>query len=338
MKKNLSNKLLQFIMVLLLFITTGCYRGTSFQQPLAPTMQIPTTTIAAAIDMPTSPLPDTSNTIPGVEVELPTITPEAKTTCGESGTMAVIFIGSDVLGSSKPNGADAIRLINANFDTQKVTIITFPRDLLVKTASVNNASKIQQPLGLTYYDAFEAATGSPLEKNAIGASVIAQLLRENFGVEPTHYMTVQMDKFAAMVDTVGGVEITLPQAITTEHNITFPAGKQTLNGELATEYVRFLNPGGESARTARQNEIMNALQAKMISVDTLSQTPTLITQFKDAMITDLSPEQLTNLTCLAITMPKENISFGAITAPELMNNNVPNVEKIKTYLDSMLNH
>jgi len=145
-----------------------------------------------------------------------------------------------------------------------------------------------------------------------------------------------MDKFGAMVDTVGGIEITLPAAITTEHNISFPAGKQTLNGALATEYVRFLNPGGESARTARQNEVVNALQAKMINVNILPQIPTLIAQFKDAFITDLSAEQLTNLACLALTMPKENISFGAITSPDMLNNNVPNNEKIKSYLETFL--
>jgi len=336
MKSYFLNKMTASIYILLLLVTAGCSTQTSFKQPLAPTMELPTATIAAALDLPTAALPDSSRTIPGVEIDLPTPTPEVKTTCGESGVITVVFIGSDVLGSSKPNGADAIRVIQANFDTQKVAMITFPRDLLVQTASVSEGAKIQQPLGLTYYDAFEAASGSALEKNAVGAGVMAQLLLENFGVKPTYYITVQMDKFAAMVDTIGGVEITLTEAITTEHNVIFPAGKQTLNGEMATEYVRSLNPGGESARTARQNQIINAVLSKMVSVDALAQAPTLITQFKDAMITDLSKEQLTSLSCLAVTMPKENITFGAITPPDLMNNNVPNVEKVKTYLKSIL--
>lgn len=336
MNRIFSKKNLVCIFILLLLVVPGCSTQTTFEQPLAPTMQIPTATIAAALELPTAALPEANNAIPGVEIDLPTPTPEAKTVCGESGEFTIVFIGSDVLGSSKPNGADAIRVIHANFDTQKVAIITFPRDLLVQTASVNDATKMQQPLGLTYYDAFQAASGSALEKNAVGAGVVAQLLRENFGIVPTHYMTVQMDKFAAMVDTIGGVEITLTEAITTEHNVTFPAGKQTLNGEMATEYVRSLNPGGESARTARQNQIMNALQAKIFNVNTIAQAPALISQFKDAFITDLSTEQLTGLTCLSMTMPKENTTFGAITSPELMNNNVPNVEKVKAYLESIL--
>ena len=345
MKNNRPVKSVVFITLFVLLIATSCSSNNAFQQPLAPTMDLATSTIAAELNLPTSALPDSNNTIPGVELDLPTstpnipvtiptITPEANKTCGESGSKMIVFIGSDVLGSSKPNGADSIRLIKVNYDAQTVKIITFPRDLLVKTGSVNDAVKYQQPLGLTYLTGFEAASGTPLEKNAVGAGVVAQLLRDNFGVQPEFYVTVQMDKFASMIDTVGGVEVTLPSAITTEHNISFPAGTQTLNGAMATEYVRFLNPGGESARTARQNEVVNALQTKMININILPQIPTLIAQFKDAFITDMSAEQLTNLACLALTMPKANVTFGAITAPDMMTNNIPDVEKIKTYLST----
>lgn len=336
MKHNQSKKVMVFVTILILLIATACSTQNQFQQPLAPTMELPTSTVAAEINLPTSVLPDSNNTIPGVEIDLPTNTPEVKKTCSETGSKTILFIGSDVLGSTKPNGADSIRLIKVNFDAQTVRIITFPRDLIINTGSINDTSKIQQPLGLAYFNAFEAATGTPLEKNAVGAGVIAQLLRDNFGVQSEYYITVQMDKFATMIDTVGGVEINIPAAITTEHNISFPAGTQTLNGTLATEYVRFLNPGGESARTARQNEVVNALQTKMININILPQIPTLLTQFKDAFITDLSAEQLTNLACLALTMPKTNVTFGAITTPELMNNNIPDVEKIKTYLNTTL--
>jgi len=343
MKIKRPLRILVFVTILILLITTACSTNNSFQQPLAPTMDLATSTIAAEIDLPTSALPESNNAIPGVELDLPTSTPnveitlptntpEVNKTCGETGSKIILFVGADVLGSAKPNGADSIRLIKVNFDTQTIKTITFPRDLLIKTGSVNDASKYEQPLGMTYFSAFEAASGTPLEKNAVGAGVVAQLLRDNFGVQPQFYITVQMDKFAAMVDTVGGIEITVPAAVTTEHNISFAAGKQTLNGAMATEYARFLNPGGESARTARQNEVINALQTKIINIGILPQVPTLITQFKEALITDMSAEQLVNLACLAITMPKENVSFSAITAPDLMNNNTPDVEKIRTFL------
>jgi len=309
----------------------GCNLQNDLEAPLAPTLGVPTNTPPAVLENPTATLAaeETAAT--------PTIEPVAPDTiCGQSGAMTILFVGSDVLGSSKPNGADAIRIMKVNFDEQTIKVVTMPRDLLIKTASVNDASKVQQTIGLTFYEAFSAAPGTPLEKNAIGARVLAQLILENFAVRPDYYVTLQMNHFASMVDTIGGIQINVPATVTTEHNITFTAGVQTLDGKLASEYVRFINPGGEEGRTARQNAVIYALQDKVLSVDILPQIPALIAQFKDAVITDLSVEQLASIGCLAAQMPKENIAFGAITSPDLMINNVPNIEKIKTYLTTML--
>jgi hypothetical protein len=93
----------------------------------------------------------------------PTATVEPTSTfaapiCGQTGSMTLLVIGSDTLGSSKPNGADAIRVVKVDFDDQTIKIITFPRDLLVQTASVNKAAQLEQKLGLTYYEAFSAAS------------------------------------------------------------------------------------------------------------------------------------------------------------------------------------
>ncbi len=330
------NRVFLATFIVILF-AVGCALPSGLNSPLAPTLEMPTETEAPVLDMPTAaPLPTLINSIPAVETDLSSPTPEAEKFCGQSGKMTLLFVGADVLGSSKPNGADAVRLIQADFDGQTVKSVTFPRDLLVQTGSSNSATQVQQKLGLTFHEAFTAAAGTPKEKNAVGASVLAQLLRDNFGAEAQYYLTVQLDQFAAMVDTVGGVEVTLPAAITTEHNVTFPAGAQTLNGALATEYVRFMNPGGETARTARQNEVIKALQTKLINVNILPRVPALLAQFKEAFITDLSVEELTSLACLAVSMPKENVTFGAVNGADLVAENVPNVVNVRAYLSTFL--
>ncbi len=348
MMKKFQTKFIQAITLLLILGLFGCSTTNAFKSPLAPTMELTTPTLPETLDgshttelaatdaiSETEAVIEVSPTTESTENVEPTSTSE-KTNCGQTGTMTLLVIGSDTLGSSKPNGADAIRIVKVDFDKHTIKIITFPRDMIVQTASVNSAAQMEQKLGLTYFDAFSAAPGTPLEKNAIGASVVAQLLLNNFDLRSEHYLTLQMDMFGAMVDTVGGVEINFAEAITTEHNITFNAGVQTLNGAMATEYVRFLNPGGEDARTARQNTFLNALQEKMISLEILPQVPNLMSQLKTALITDLSVEQLVSLTCLAVTMPESNVTFGAITGSDLIVNNVPNSAKIKDYLTKTL--
>ena len=345
LRRNSLRKLVVVILILALSVA-GCEYQNPAQQPLAPTMSLPTETEAPLeLELPTEMVEiPTMTSIPAVETFFtPTDTPaptsqptESTNPCGTTGSMTILMIGTDVLGSSKPNGADAIRLLKVDFDAQTMRVVSIPRDMIVQTASSNEATDLSSKLGMVYYDGFTAAAGTPLEKNAVGAGALTQVISSNFGAGADHYITLQMDQFAKMVDTVGGVEVNVPEAVTTEHNMTFQAGLQTLNGAQAMEYVRFINPGGESARITRQNAVMDSLQAKIVSVNTLAQLPTLIGQFKDSLVTDLSLEQLTQISCLALTMPKTNATFGSLSSPDLVKENVPDVTKIRTYLAEFL--
>jgi anionic cell wall polymer biosynthesis LytR-Cps2A-Psr (LCP) family protein len=82
-----------------------------------------------------------------------------------------------------------------------------------------------------------------------------------------------------MIDTVGGVEISLPAEIVSDDNITFPAGKQTLDGRLSVEFVSTLKPDGEAARNQRQNLFLQGLRARVISAGWLAKTGELVDQF-----------------------------------------------------------
>ena len=286
-----------------------------------------------AVNTPAPPSPTKSyNTAVVVPTLKPTTASVVESTCGQTGAMTILFAGSDA-GSGVPlNGADSIRLMKIDFDNQRVTVITFPHDLMVSTTALNNPAMMQQTLSLAFLYASQAATGTPSEKNAAAARVMAQIILDNFAVPVDHYLTIQMDSISAMIDTLGGVELTIPESFTTERNITFPAGRQTLTGALATEYARCLVPGGEAARTVRQDNLIKALQDKLISVNILTQIPILYIQYKEAVFTDLTLEQILSFACLAEVMPKNNITFGSIDTPELVTNNIPNTDAIKAYL------
>ncbi len=328
MQKKKSSKTVLWVALVAVLGIGGYFAVRAYQAPLAPAMDLPTPT--SNVDTTVAP------TTVAAPTTAPTTTPVVEKTCGQTGAMTILFVGSDSIGGVPPFGADSVRLIKVDFDAQKVAVVTFPRDLMVQTAALNNPSMAQQRLGLTFMYASQAAAGTPIEKNAAAAKVLAQVMLDDFAVRPDYYLTVQMNSLASMIDTIGGVELTIPAAITTDHHINFSAGKQTLSGALSTEYVRSLNPGGEAARTARQNEFIKALQTKVISASILPRVPTLLTQFKDAVVTDLSPEQLVNLACLTEKMPKDNITFGAIDAPGLVTNNIPNIDAVKSYLAQTL--
>ncbi len=319
-KRNL--KTVVWVAIAALLSVGGYSVVRAYQSPLAP-----------ALNLPAPVLPQSSNNAsPIAQGVAPTASSTTKNTCGQTGTMTILFTGPDSSFGEPPFGADSIRLLKVDFDAQKVSTVVFPRDLIVQTDALNDPDMLQQRIGLTFYEALKDATGTPIEKSVAATRILAQVIYDDFEVRAEYYVTVEMDSIAAMIDTLGGLELTIPAAITTPNGTTFPVGKQTLNGALVTEYVRFLDRGGESARIARQNEVIKALQAKVMSASILPQIPTLLTQFKDAVITDLSPEQLTSLACLAEKMPKGQVKFGALDTPNLVVNDMPKMEAVKDYL------
>lgn len=325
-KKKLAK--ISLWVALVLIVGFGGYSAVrAYQAPLAPAMDVPTATVAAPVARTDLAQPMATQ---------PTATPVEDKTCGQTGSMTILFLGSDSSQGNPPYGADSIRLIKVNYDTQRITGITFPRDLIVQTAALNNPGIPEAPLGITFKYANESATGTEIEKNSSAASTIAETLMDNFAVRPDHYIIVQMNQFAAMIDTIGGVEITVPETITTERGVTFAAGVNTLDGTLATEYVRAIKPGGDSSRIIRQNNFLNALLEKIVSASVIPHMPKLIDQFQDALSTDLSPEQIASLTCLSGKVSSASITFDAVNTPDLVMGDIPNVDVIKAFLTEKL--
>lgn len=320
MKKKKILKTLIYIALAGALLTGGYTAVRAYQSPLAPMLSLPAPVEAVELPAP-------------AEVKSAVIEPQTPAgVCGQTGSLTILFIGSDSSFGNPPYGADSVRLIKVDYDAQTVTSIAFPRDMIVDTAALDDASITEQPLGLTFYHAKNAAAGSGIEKNASAAQVMAEVMLDDFSVRADNYITVEMDSVADMIDTIGGVEVTLSEAITTERNVTFNAGKQTLDGSLATEFVRAIQPGGDVARVARQNEFVKNLQDKVISASILPKVPTLLSQFKDAIVTDLSPEQLVSFACLAEIVEKESVEFITLKDPEHLAGATPNVDAIKALL------
>lgn len=328
-KKKKLSKVVMWIVVALIIALGGYMIGRVYTKPLAPTMAAPTSDPAEPVTQPSTTQP--TDLQPAV---VPTDAPSPA--CGATGSMNILFLGSDASAGNPPYGADSVRLIKVDYDAQKVTLVSFPRDLIVQTAALNNTNIPQAPLGLTFKYANQAATGTNLEKNAAAAGIVAQVLADDFGAASEHYITVEMSQFSSMIDTIGGVEINIPEQITTERGITFTAGQQILNGYYATEYVRAIQPGGDSARNLRQDVFLKALKSKVISASILPQIPALLTQFKDAVVTDLSPEELVSFACLASKLQDGGVSFTSVNTPDLVNGVTPNVDAIKTFLTQTL--
>jgi polyisoprenyl-teichoic acid--peptidoglycan teichoic acid transferase len=281
------------------------YQGWS-QQPLGPTLVVPT-----QLRLPTSSAGSTAVILPtltapvGVSFETQTPVPSSPfLSCNNNApTMTVLALGTDVRPGQHRSGlTDFMRAVRVDFQNQRVTTLEFPRDLWV-----------QLP-GFTYNQKLNTAYSYGGPEN--GPGLLASTLRQNFGLNVDHYMVANMTLFAEVVDALGGLDIIIPPGgidgrtnTDRSERLVFPEGLQHLSGEQALTLARLRNVS-VFERAKNQNMVMCALRKKVESPDVVLKLPAIINSFMNNIQTDLTPDQISQMACLGVQMPRSNILFA----------------------------
>lgn len=230
--------------------------------------------------------------------------------CSETGSMLIIVLGIDLPETDYPKGADGIRFIKVDFSNQEVSILAIPRDLWVSTPILTIQGIDAERLGQTYFIGKNLAVSSENEVR-IGTSVLTQTFYDNFGLLPDHYVALNMETFAVMISSLGGVNINIPEDFD-GGRFSFSAGEQQINGDMLMDYYRTLLIGTEWDRLDRQDIVLQALKAKILSASILPEMSAFFSRFNDVVTTDLSPQQFINLGCMIQNVSDENIQFVEI--------------------------
>jgi LCP family protein required for cell wall assembly len=294
-----------------------------WDQPLGPALRIPTVT---PFQMPVTWTPDPAalatlqaapTAAPVLQASpLPTFTPPMGL-CGAPPVMNILAIGADTRGDNYNYGlADVIRLVRVDFVNPEVTVLEIPRDLWVEIPDIadNLNGQDHEKLNQAYL------YGNPgfgySDDPARGPGLLARTLTLNFGTQIDHYAAVNMRTFEKIVNAVGGIEVTLPETVDgrtptdTNKRLLFPAGTHHLDGMRALTLAR-TRIEGSFARADNQNRVLCALRDKLTSPGVVPRVPELIRSFHDAILTDLSPEQLGQLACIGTQIPSGNIVFAS---------------------------
>jgi len=297
----------------ILYLAAQTYLGWT-RQPLGP-----------ALDYPTPwQLPPTWTASPGASQPTLTLAPTLSFAtetpaspflpCTNLPTLTILAIGTDARSDEYKYGrADMIRVARVDFRAQRVTVLSFPRDLWVKIPEVrDDLGTDRQKLNTAY------TYGNPglhfWDHPSQGPGLLALTLDLNFGLQADHYIAVNMNVFVDVVDALGGLNITLPDGVDgrtsydRSQRLVFPAGAQHLTGEQALTLARIRNIS-TFQRSSHQNQVMCALQKEIEQPETILKIPAIISSFQDNIQTDLTPERISQLACLGTTMPRSNIQF-----------------------------
>jgi LCP family protein required for cell wall assembly len=90
--------------------------------------------------------------------------------------------------------SDVVMILHLNLTTNKVSILSIPRDLFVPNARTTGANKIDAAL----YN---------------GPSQLVAAIQEDFGIPINHYVELNFDTFASVVDVLGGINMYFPMEV-----------------------------------------------------------------------------------------------------------------------------
>jgi LCP family protein required for cell wall assembly len=255
--------------------------------------------------------------------------------CNNAGSMVILGIGFDQT-VEDPFGADTIRYIKADFDTPAITVVALPRDLWLQTAALAEQNISETTAGKLFYYSYQGTSGGIRHQLVTASTDLNQTLYDSFSIIPDNYATMELSSMTQLIDTVGGVDVNIPEAITVE-GVTFQPGEQHLDGHQAMLYMRALPvTSSEWERFSRQDLVLIALYNKLLTPAILPKLGELIRIYHQSFVTDLSTAEAMDLACLIQTVSLENIQFKEI-GPEMVSpgpegSMLPNIPVITEFL------
>ena len=185
----------------------------------------------------------------------------------------ILLLGSDQRPGEIGFRTDTIILLSLNPKQQTASMVSFPRDLYLYLPGYS----YQRINTAMYYGGF---------------SLLAQTLEYHFGVKPSHYVLIGLDAFIETVDSLGGIEVQVEQTLTDHRtgqgNYTIPAGNVHMDGATALWYVRARYTTNDFDRTRWQQEVIQAIAKKMLSINALEKGDELFDIYKKYVTTDLT--------------------------------------------------
>jgi LCP family protein required for cell wall assembly len=227
--------------------------------------------------------------------------------------MVLVLLGTDSRADSYQAGlADSIRLVRIDFIEPGIMVLPFQRDLYVEIPGIADHGitwgKLNQ--GYTYGTPAFGYYDGPNQ----GLGLMAQTIEHNFGAHVDYGVAINMHSFVRMVDALGGIDINLPYAVdgrvpgSRDPALYFPAGDQHLDG-FRTQILARVRPQGDLERTEMQTLILRALSAKLLDPSVFPKLPELVSAFQGTVYTDLGATQIAQLTCLAIRLDPQKITY-----------------------------
>lgn len=176
-------------------------------------------------------------------------------------SLNILILGGD----QASNNTDTIILTNIDFTNNKFSFLSIPRD--TKITDKDNTYKINSVYQMG------------------GAKKVLLMINNLLGIDISYYIHLDKGAFIDIIDVLGGVKITIPEALyyedpTQDLYINLPKGRYLLDGKEAESFVRFRKfnsgkvtenfDGSDLKRIRNQQTLIEELISQKINLRNIS--------------------------------------------------------------------
>lgn len=226
-------------------------------------------------------------------------------------------------GKADTMASDTTMLVHVSGDRKHVEVVSIPRDSMVEmpACTTGDGGTSYASSYAMFNSAFAIGAGSTQNLETAAACTV-KTVEQLTGVRITSHIVLKMTGVVDVVDALDGVEVDLDQPVKGDPRFTkidLPAGKQTLDGRTAIEFLRVRKgdgmDGSDLGRITRQQFFLNAMTDQVLSQNLVTDSPKLYGVVKSvlgAMSTSADLGTTSALAGLAFSLkdtPSENIIF-----------------------------
>lgn len=208
----------------------------------------------------------------------------------------ILIIGSDSRGEKQAR-ADTIMIAQYNKKENTAKLASIMRDSYVEIPSYD---KKYNKINAAYYYG--------------GPELLRKTIQHNFGIDVSHYVTIDFEAFVKIVDTIApeGIKVNVTQTIIDDMGLHVKPGLQPLHGKDLLKYARFRHDTeSDFGRVKRQQEVLQALKQTLTdnvhSIDGVLNLPIMAHELSPYIETNLNMRVLFTLGNSILSKPIDKI-------------------------------
>lgn len=236
-----------------------------------------------------------------------------------------LVLGTDYRDATSSLNTDVIMVVSLNPDTKSATLVSLPRDLIMRPKG------LPEKKANYYYAHFYSQ-----DKDTANQKV-KQVFSEFLKVPIDYLVTINFHGFEQVIDELGGLTIDVDQNMRyidtfDGTNINLKKGVQKLNGKQTLDFIRYRKSNnGETPesndlqRNERQQQVIDKMLDKLMSLGGIIKLGQLIDVLGNNLKTDIPSAQIRDMIRKYFGIESSNITYiqpdGTWVSPYIYLNN-----------------